>query len=66
MLLLKTASEMSVWNGAVQVHLYLPQSAAKNKDKNVSLVDIYRTFLLQAKIVCCSGIENEVYYKTAS
>lgn len=56
LLLLKTASEMSVRNGAVQVDLYLPQSPAKNKDKNVSLAvsGCLQEILLQAKIVCCN------------
>lgn len=67
LLLLKTASEMSVRNGAVQVDLYLPQYAAKNKDKNVLLVVSGRLqeILLHTNIVCCNRIENGVYYKTA-
>lgn len=65
MLLLKTASEMCVRNGVVQVDLYLPQSAVKNKDKNDSLAvsGCLQEILLQANIVCCNCIENGVYYK---
>lgn len=65
LLLLKTASEMCVRNGVVQVDLYLPQSAAKNKDKNVSWAvgGCLQETLLQANIVCCNCIENGVYYK---
>lgn len=58
--LLKTASEMSVRNGVVQVDLCLPQSAAENKHKNVSLVVSGRLqeILLHVNIVCCNRIEN--------